>query len=98
MLYRGHRVERHPHRGHHNEGDGDDGDDLGSHAGVGLLYQVPQTYLILDKLSSTKVFLDLLPDVVSFLFHFLNNMFLPGVVLVLTTGLQVNLENSEIFS
>ena len=65
---------------------------LGSHGGVGFFNQVPQAYLIFDKLSSPKIFLDLLPNVVGLFLHLLDHVFLPSVVLVLTTRLQVNLE------
>jgi hypothetical protein len=67
VLDGGHRVQRHPYRGDDDESDGYDRDDLGGKGGVGLLDEVPQTPLVLNKLPISKVLLHLLLDVVRLL-------------------------------
>ena len=54
-----HRVEGHPHGGYHHEGDRDAGDDFSCHGSVGLLNEIPQTDLVLDKPTAPKIFLNL---------------------------------------
>ena len=61
--------------------------DLGSHGGVRLLYEIPEADLVLDKLPGPKVLLHLLPDVVGLFLHLLDDVLLPGVVFVLAAGL-----------
>ena len=58
-----------------------------------LFYQIPETDLIFDKLSRAEVLLHFLPDVVGFLFHLLDDVLFPGVVLILAAGLQIHLVN-----
>ena len=47
------------HSGDDNEGNGDAGDDFSRHGSVGFLYEVPQTDLVLDKLSAPEILLNL---------------------------------------
>ena len=47
------------HSGDDNEGNGDAGDDLSCHGSVGLLYEIPQTDLVLDKLSAPEILFNL---------------------------------------
>ena len=52
-----------------------------------LLDEVPQALLVLGKLSSAKVLLDLFFDIGGLFFHLFFDMFFPCVELVLTAGL-----------
>ena len=45
--------------GDDDEGNGDAGDDFSCHGSVGLLYEIPQADLVLDKLSAPEIFLNL---------------------------------------
>ena len=47
------------HSGDDNEGNGDAGDDFSCHGSVGLLYEIPQTDLVLDKLSAPEILFNL---------------------------------------
>ena len=97
------------HSGDDNEGNGDAGDDLSCHGSVGLLYEIPQTDLVFDKLSTPEILFNLWENstsclqtenlshlflnIVGFFLHLLDNVFLPCVVFILTAGFQVNLNN-----
>ena len=59
MLDVGHGVEGHADCRDDDEGDGDAGDDFSCHGSVGLLYEIPQADLVLDKLSAPEIFLNL---------------------------------------
>ena len=54
--------------------------------------EVPQTPLILGKLSRSEVLLDLLLDVGCLLLHLVDDVLLAGVELVLAARLQVDLK------
>ena len=69
---------------------------LGCRGRVRLLNEIPQTLLILCELPVSKVLLDFLLDVVGLLLHLLDHVFLSGVELVLTTGLQIDLVDAPI--
>ena len=100
---------QHTDSGDDNEGNGDAGDDFSCHGSVGLLYEIPQTDLVFDKLSTPEILFNLWENstsclqtenlshlflnIVGFFLHLLDNVFLPCVVFILTAGFQVNLNN-----
>ena len=109
MLDVGHGVEGHADCRDDDEGDGDAGDDFSCHGSVGLLYEIPKTDLVFDKLSTPEILFNLWENstsclqtenlshlflnIVGFFLHLLDNVFLPCVVFILTAGFQVNLNN-----
>ena len=50
---------QHTDSGDDNEGNGDAGDDFSCHGSVGLLYEIPQTDLVFDKLSTPEILFNL---------------------------------------